>query len=88
MMSFQPVFVKWMDAHSGDTTWHELDDVEPYVVESCGFLVPETEGGKPGHVTVVQSITPDEQMDHVLYIPQGMVQSLQYLAPFTPEKVD
>lgn len=88
MMAFQPVIVKWMDAHSGDTTWHELDDKEPYIIESCGFLIAETEGGKPGHVTIVQSITPDEEMDHVLYIPQAMVQHLLYLAPFHPELVD
>lgn len=88
MMSFQPVIVKWMDAHSGETTWHELEDNEPYIIDTCGFLVPENEGGKPGHVTVVQSITPDEQMDHVLYIPQAMVQKLVFLTPFTPDLRD
>lgn len=87
MMSFQPVYIKWRDAHSGDTTWHELDDDEPYIVESCGFLIPETEGGKPAHVTIVQSITPDEQMDHVLYIPQAMVETMHILTTFVPEKL-
>lgn len=87
-MPFQPVIVKWMDAHSGETTWHELEDNEPYIIDTCGFLVPENEGGKPGHVTVVQSITPDEQMDHVLYIPQAMVEKLVFLAPFTPDLRD
>lgn len=82
MMAFQPVLVKWMDAHSGETTWHELDDQEPYIVDSCGFLIPENEGGKSGHVTLVQNVTPDEEMDHVLYIPQAMVQSVTFLAPF------
>jgi len=85
VMAFQPVLVKWTDAHSGEQTWHELDDADPYVIESCGFLIPENEGGKPAHVTIVQNITPDEEVDHVLYIPSGMVQSLVFLTPFTPE---
>lgn len=88
MMAFQPVLVKWTDAHAGEQSWHELDDEEPYVIDSCGFLIPENEGGKPKHLTLVQNITPDEEMDHVLYIPLGMVQSITFLTAFTPEIVE
>lgn len=87
MMAYQPVIVKWADAHSGEQTWHELTDEEPYIIDSCGFLVPEGEGGKPNHVTIVQNITPDEDVDHVLYIPAGMVQSISYLVSYIPPKM-
>lgn len=88
MMAFQPVFVKWHDAHAGEDTWHQLDDDDPYMIESCGFLIPDNEGGKSGHVTLVQNITPDEDVDHVIYIPSAMVQSITFLTAFTPEIVE
>lgn len=82
---FQPVLVRWLDAHAGEGYWHSLDDCEEgdHVVATCGWLIPDNEGGKPGHVTVAQNVDPQELVDHVIYIPQAMVQSLTFLQPFS-----
>ena len=82
---FQPVLVRWMDAHAGEGSWHSLDEHEggDHVVATVGWLIPENEGGKLGHVTVAQNVDPNELVDHVIYIPQLMVQALTFLQPFT-----
>lgn len=82
---FQPVIVKWADAHAGEGSWHTLDENEQdeHIVSTCGWLIPEHEGGKPGHVTVAQNVDPQELVDHVLFIPGGMVRTITYLQPFT-----
>lgn len=82
---YSTVVVKWADAHSGPGHWAELDDddKDEYLVQSIGFFIDTTQGGKPGHVTVAQSFTPDGDFDHVLYIPTAMVRTMQHLQPFT-----
>ena len=42
-------------------------------MRTSGFLLAESEGGKPDHITVFQSITPDGDIDHVLHIPVKMI---------------
>ncbi len=83
------VVVKWADAHSGPGHWSELDpdDRDEYIVSTIGFVIDTTKGGKPGHVTVAQSYTPDDDFDHVLHIPSQMVRTMQYLQPFTRDLV-
>ena len=82
---FPMVLIVWHDAHSGEGHWHSLDenDQEPHIVETCGFLVGEVDGGKVNHVTVVQSVSPDLFADHTIYIPLKMVESLTFLQRFT-----
>lgn len=69
------IYLTWKDAHSGTTTWTQPRDIdsEPCIVKTSGFLLSEAEGGKEGHITVFQSVTPDGDIDHVLHIPVGMV---------------
>ena len=71
------VLVVWHDAHA-ETSWTTLDDidVEPYVVESVGWLLPNV---KPGHLVLAQSIGSDSGLDAVLQIPVGMVQKTTVL---------
>lgn len=74
------VVVTWADAHAGPDEWcdpAEMDDTGEYLVVSLGHLLPSGEGGKDGHVTVAQSLTPDGHVDHILHIPTGMVRSLK-----------
>jgi hypothetical protein len=80
----QYVVVKWADAHSGPGHWGELDeDMGEHIVVTCGIHITEQDGGKPGHLTVAQSQTPDDFYDHVIYIPTGMMRSIEFLKPFT-----
>lgn len=70
------VRVDWADAHAGPEHWTALDEMEDdgeYIVSSVGYLLPTSDGGKDGHVTLVQSITPHDDVDHTLHIPVGMV---------------
>jgi len=69
------IYVTWKDAHSGTTTWTQPSEIdpEPCIVRTSGFLLAEASGGKPDHITVFQSITPDGDVDHVLHIPVKMV---------------
>lgn len=69
------IYVTWRDAHSGVNTWTQPSEIdpEPCIVRTSGFLLSEADGGKPDHVTVFQSITPDGDVDHVLHIPVKMV---------------
>lgn len=79
MAGLTAVVVVWADAHAGPDRWtpiEDLDDDGEYLVESCGWLVPVGDGGKPDHVTLAQSYTPDEHVDHVLHIPISMVRSI------------
>jgi uncharacterized protein YndB with AHSA1/START domain len=76
------VSVTWADAHSDSSGWtghKELDDEGEYLVHSVGWLLTESMGGKPGHLTICQSYTPDEDVDHVLYVPNGMVRKVDVL---------
>lgn len=79
MAGLTAVIVRWADAHAGTEHWtplEELDDDGEYIVSSVGWLLPVDEGGKADHVTVVQSVTVDDHVDHVLHIPVSMVRTL------------
>jgi len=70
------VRVEWADAHAGPEQWTQLADMDDdgeYIVNSVGYLLPTGDGGKDGHVTLVQSITPNDDVDHTLHIPVAMV---------------
>lgn len=75
------VLVTWADAHAAPHEWTPLeelaDDNDEFLVRSVGFLADDY--GKHGHVTLVQSITPDDDADHTLHIPVGMVRSVVVL---------
>ena len=77
------VRVTWADAHSSPhSSWCDPDelreDVEEWLNDTVGYVVAP---GKPDHVTVAQSVTPDGSVDHVLHIPTGMVRKVSVLAP-------
>ena len=80
---FPVVIVHWADAHSGAEHWAALDteDKAEFIVCSAGHLITQANGGKPGHLTIAQSHTPDLDFDHVLHIPNGMIRSCQILGP-------
>jgi hypothetical protein len=81
-MKLQMTMVTWADAHSDSSGWtgkRDLDEEGEYLVHSVGWLITEEEGGKPGHVTLCQSYTPDEDVDHVLYVPHGMIRAINVL---------
>lgn len=70
------VLVIWHDAHGDADSWTDIDDLGddgPCVVSSAGLLLKTGRGGKPGHVSIAQSITSDGSVDSVLHIPQAMV---------------
>ena len=74
------VLVTWHDAHSGAESWINIKDLdtEPAEVQSVGFLLAMSDGGKPDHVTLYQSRNEDS-IDHVLHIPVGMVKNIKVL---------
>ena len=74
------VLVTWHDAHSGAESWINIKDLdtEPAEVQSVGFLLATSDGGKPYHVTLYQSRNEDSA-DHVLHIPVGMVKHIKVL---------
>lgn len=84
----QTIILVWADAHSDGDGWTQRDDIGidgELLVRSCGWLLPLGEGGKDGHITLAQSITPHDDVDHVLHVPQGMVRSVTFLQPFTKD---
>ena len=74
------VLVTWHDAHSGAESWINIKDLdtEPAEVQSVGFLLATSDGGKPDHVTLYQSRNEDS-LDHVLHIPVRMVRTMKVL---------
>ena len=74
------VLVTWHDAHSGSESWVNIKDLDldPAVVQTVGFLLATSDGGKPDHVTIYQSRNEDN-IDHVLHIPVKMVVSIKVL---------
>ena len=81
-MKLTPVIVRWLDAHQGEGYWHTLDDDDdaPHPIQTCGWLIAESDGGKTGHVTVAQNVDPNGMVDHVIYIPAKMVEAVQVIA--------
>jgi hypothetical protein len=79
-MKLDLVAILWADAHSDSSGWTGIKETHEdgeYIVHSVGWLIPENLGGKSGHVTICQSFTPDEDVDHVLHIPTGMVREMK-----------
>ena len=74
------VLVTWHDAHSGSESWIAVKDLDqdPAEVQTVGFLLSTSDGGKPAHVTIYQSRN-EEAVDHVLHIPVKMVVSIKVL---------
>ena len=73
------VAITWADAHADCYEWTGLADVEDtgdYLVRSVGILLVDA---KRGHVSIAQSMTPDEDVDSVLHIPKGMVRRVEAL---------
>ena len=69
------VWVVWHDAHAVGDTWMNLPiSNEPCVVKSCGWLLRDA---KPNHIVLAQSYNDDDDYDHLLAIPVGMVVDLQ-----------
>jgi hypothetical protein len=84
----QPVILVWADAHADSEGWTARGEWEidgELLVETCGWLLPVDEGGKEGHVTIIQSITPHDDIDHVIHVPVSMSRSLTFLRPFTKD---
>ena len=74
------VLVTWHDANSGAESWINIKDLdtEPAEVQSVGFLLATSDGGKPDHVTLYQSRNEDS-VDHILHIPVRMVRTMKVL---------
>jgi len=75
MIERSRVMVIWHDAHSIESGWSEIQDIDhsPVVVESLGWLLPDR---KADHIVLAQSITSDESIDSVLCIPVEMVKNI------------
>lgn len=80
------VVVIWHDAHAATDSWTPISEIpnEPCVVVSAGFLLPTSDGGKEGHVTIFQSKTDSDDVDGVLCIPADMVQSMRVMTKNIP----
>lgn len=83
-MSRKVVLVSWADAHANEEgSWVHIPDIidkGDYIVTSVGILLETGAGGQTGHVTIAQSLGPDEFADHIINIPNGMVKNLSVLA--------
>lgn len=87
----KPVLVIWHDAHAGTGTWEFIDDMndqEPYVVRSVGFLLESKFGKKRAHISITQSISQEGCVDSVLHIPVKMVQKIINLDEVEIENTD
>ena len=76
------VYVTWTDASSDVNGWTHIADLDtnPTLVHTVGILLPEAEGGRPGHLSIYQSrIVGTDQVDSVIHIPQGMVRTIKVL---------
>lgn len=73
------VTVFWHDAHADAAyAWQTLEssDHDPYLVATVGMLLEPKLGNKRGHVSICQSLTQDEFVDHIIHIPKAMVQTI------------
>jgi hypothetical protein len=80
------VVVIWHDAHAATDSWTPIDEIgqDPCVVVSAGFLLPTSDGGKDGHITLFQSKTESDDVDGVLCIPADMVKSMRVMTKNIP----
>lgn len=71
------VAITWRDAHADPSgTWthiSEIEDCGPYYILTVGFLLPNI---KADHVSVAQSLDPEENIDTILHIPVKMVEGV------------
>ena len=78
--------ITWIDAHAGNEGgWYGLDpdDKSEYINQTVGFVVHESDGGKPNHMTIAQSISQEGLYDHVIHIPAIMVRTVTFHKPYT-----
>lgn len=82
-MARKIVLLTWADAHANeDGGWVQLSDIEDkgdYIVTSVGILLEAGEGGQSGHVSIAQTIAPDDFADHIINVPNGMVKTMTVL---------
>lgn len=73
------VEITWADTHSGGTGWTPISDIDQaeYIIKSCGYLLSIGDGGKENHVTIYQSRTEDDDLDHILHIPVAMIRNIK-----------
>lgn len=85
--SYSIVAIQWRDTHADPaSTWtcvEELSDDGPCIILSVGFLLPNV---KERHVSLAQSLDPENNIDTVLHIPVEMVETITLLSPedFSP----
>lgn len=69
--------VIWHDAHADSAeSWTSITpstDDKPFEVVTVGIILDSKTGRKKGHVTVAQSLTQSEHVDHLIHIPKRMV---------------
>lgn len=79
-MSRNIVLVTWADAHANEEgTWVSLADIEDkgdYIVTSVGIVLEPGDGGQTGHLSLAQTIAPDDYGDHIINIPNGMIRTV------------
>lgn len=91
-MSRQFALIIWADAHAdAEGTWTPLSEIEDsgeYLVQSVGWLLTVGDGAKTDHVSLAQSITPDDMGDHIIHIPKAMVRQTHILNSSTYSLTD
>lgn len=79
-MSRKIVLVTWADAHADqEGSWVHLPDIEDkgeYIVTSVGIVLEVGDGGQTGHLSIAQTVAPDDFADHIINIPNGMIRTL------------
>ena len=80
------VAITWADAHSIDNEeWRSFEALnftdEEYLVVSVGWMLPD-KVSKKNHVVIYQSRTPDDDLDHILVIPRGMIRVIEKLSSY------
>ena len=77
------VYIQWADTHSGGTGWTAISDIDQneYIISSCGYLLSIGDGGKENHVTLYQSRSEDDDLDHILHIPVAMIRNIKAVNP-------
>jgi hypothetical protein len=77
------VEITWADTHSGGTGWTPISEIDQaeYIIKSSGYLLAVGDGGKENHVTIYQSRTEDDDLDHILHIPVAMIRNIKSVTP-------
>lgn len=74
--------VRWTDAHVPPGSWTHLDEIKDdgyYYVNSIGYVMEASHGGKKNHVSLITSWGQDDYVDGILHIPSKMVKAIIYL---------